>query len=299
MKLDLKLSKSQISALAIIFVLLAVGIFLSESNKRRSIGIERAFAKVEEARTMHAKGQLTIRLPEQLDGRDRPFTNVSMEIAGDIKRSDNNVPELSGNLFAKASGRGNIFFADGEVVLLTNEVLFNLSELPTLLNPTGSLINKWTQVNVGTLNTSNSEQIRDAFVSIARAVRYAGRDSIDGERTIRYSGTISQEHEQLLADAFRFRYSNNRSLHIIARLLDAADVDSVEIWTTGQHELRRVNANFAIPLRDGSKFDFVKLTLTLSDYGKDIAIEIPTYQLTVKPDVFTTIFGTGQVEVVK
>lgn len=119
--------------------------------------------------------------------------------------------------------------------------------------------------------------------------------TVDGERLDKYSVSLSDEEQQQLAGILTLENSGNRGLNTIARLLKANKLESLNIFLNKNQELSRIEAHFIRPLSNGDTFDFATLTLTFSDYGKDVAIDLPQKQVTVKPEVFSKLFGTGDV----
>lgn len=245
---------------------------------------------------LHTEAQLQLNLPPRLRGRERPFTAVDIQIRGDVKRHDDGTPELTGTFYADARGRGNIFFADGEIRLLHDAVAFRLVNLPVLLNPSGNLVKKWTYVDVPTLTTANAADIKKTVAGVIAQFNYQGRETINNESLRHFSWQADPEQEQQLADLFRQSASGNRSLHVITRLLDAHNVKTLEVWVDqSSRELRRLRATFVRPLKDGQEFPFATLTLNFTDYGKSVNIDTPARQLNVSPSVFSRLFGTGEV----
>lgn len=279
-------------------VVIIIMIFLSWG--RRGVNIEKAAEKLMDANTLHARTELVIHLPERTQGRDRLFTTLTTSVEGDVKRAEDRTPELAGNLYVEGRGRGNVLFADGQVRILRDRVLFNLDNLPVLLNPSGSLVKNWTKVEVPLLTTQNGQQVREMLSASLRNIQKEGNETIDGEKLTRYSVTLSEEQEQHVADTLRQGTSGNRAAHVITRLLDANRVESLNVWVDGgAKEIRRVQAHFVRPLANGEEFDFALLTLTFSDYGKEVTIDAPQNRLVVDPGVFARLFGTGQVEAVE
>lgn len=259
--------------------------------------LAQAFDQLLAAESLHAKTVLTINLPGRWRGVDRPFTVVLAQIEGDVVQADDGTPELAGRLRLEGRGRGNIFFADGDVRILQDQVLFNLVNLPVLLNPSGSLVKKWTRVPVPLLRTRNGEQVKMALADLVSKVSYAGKETIDGATLWHYQGSLAAEEQQALVEVLRRGVSGNQALGVVARLLRANEVDELDIWVDKPaRQVRRISAHFARPLADGGKFDFARLTLDFSAYNQPVVIDRPAPALTVKPDVFARIFGSGEVE---
>lgn len=253
------------------------------------------------AQTLHAKAALNLRLPERLRDSERPFTQILLQIEGDVAPAvDARSPEATGQLLIEARGRGNIFFADGEIRILQDEVLFNLENLPVFLNPSGSLVKKWTRVAIPTLQTKNEEAVKTALASVGNGVSYIGKETIDGKSLLHYQGALSSEQQQGLIAVMRQSESDNRALGVLARLLQANTVKSLDIWVDGPAEdIRRIKVHFVRPLADGGEYDFATLNFDLTDYGKDVAIDRPNALLSVRPEVFGRIFGNGELAAIQ
>lgn len=291
------------AAIGVVVIALLVLIFGREGNPK---AIAKGFAHLAEADSFHTQTELVINLPTLLRGRERPFTKTTIRLEGDVARAEDRTPEFTGTFYLEARGRGNVFFADGQGRILRERVLFNLDNLPVFLNPTGSLVKRWTKVEAPLLTTANGEQVKEALEGIAAKASPAGKESIpldgaqgkQGEQLARFTIALSEEDEAALANVFRQAASGNRALHVLARLLDANRVAELVVWTDGR-QLRQIQAHFVRPLEDGSEFDFARLNLRFTDYGKEVAIDAPETKRFVRPDVFARIFGGGNVEEVK
>lgn len=259
----------------------------------------KALTAATQAQTFHVSSELTLHLPERLRGRPRPFTQVVSRVEGDVQRGEGGTPELAGTLRMEATGKGTVLFADGEARILHEAVAFKLHDLPVLLNPSGSLIDKWTYVERPLLALREPAAVRAALQSVFSKLTDQGRERIAGESLRRFEGTLTEEEEQQLAGVLGREQSGNLGLDVIARLLEAHKLKRVSVWVAGGNELRRIELNFVRPLQRGGEFDFATLTLTFTDYGKKVAIDRPAKQSTVQPAVFAKLFGTGDVEEVQ
>ena len=278
-----------IGAGAILVVVLIVIVINRGGSRREAL---KAFENLASAETLHAKSELTIHLPSRQGGRDRPFTDIDIVVDGDVRWEEGKNPEMTGQLALEAKGRGNIFFADGEARILQDRVLFNLENLPVFLNPSGSLVKRWTEVAVPLLETRNGDQVREALASVVQKLESAGKETIDGESLRIYTAQLAEEEEQALGEILRQRNSGNRALHIVYRLLDANIMKELAVGVDpGSNEIRRIQARFVRPLADGREFDFATLTLTFSDYGKEVVIDAPRPELAVDAEIFADLFG--------
>lgn len=284
-----------VGAGVIILVLIIFGI------SRRQANAAQAAKKLISADTMHIQAELLVNLPERFHGQERPFTKTSARVEGDMKRSPDGTPELAGTLYLEARGRGNVFFAEGQERILRDRVLFNLETLPVFLNPSGSLVKRWTRVETPLLATRNPDHVREILLASIGNLPRAGFDTFDGEKLVRYSGTFSEEQEEQAAAVFRQSASGSPAWHSLARLLGANRVEALDVWVDASaKEIRRIRVHFVRPVRPAKgepfDFDFATLTLTLTDYGKDVAIDVPKTNRSVKPEAFTRLFGGGAVE---
>lgn len=282
------------SALIVLVALVwALAAFLG--NKDRELAA--ALKNILGAETLHTKTELVIHLPRRMGTVDRPFTEILFRVDGDMQKASDSTPEVSGQLLVEARGRGNVFFADGDIRILKDEVLFNLENLPVFFDPKGRLIKRWTRVETSLLTSSNGEQIKTALASAATAVKYAGKEKIDDTTVLRFHGALTSEQEEALYQVVRHRASGNQALSVIARLLQANNVDSLDIWVdSSAGEIRRIAAHFARPLSNGNTFDFATLTMDFSDYGQPVTIDHPEAKGRVQPQVFGRILGSGDFE---
>lgn len=262
--------------------------------------LAQAFDQLMAAESVHTRTVLMINLPERWRGVDRPFTVIMAQVEGDVIKGADDTPELAGDLRLEARGRGNIFFADGQIRILQDQVLFNLDNLPVLLNPSGSLVKKWTRVPASLLRTRNGEQVKVALADLASKLSYAGKEVTDDATLWHYQGFLAAEEQQALIEVLRRGVSGNQALGVVAWLLRANEVDELDIWIDKpSRQVRRISAHFVRPLANGGKFDFARLTLDFSAYDQPVVIDQPKTQLTVKPDVFARIFGSGEIEAIQ
>jgi hypothetical protein len=280
---------------AVVLGLMVVVLVLSRLGSSRLP--EHALANLAAAKNLHTEAELTLHLPRLLRGAERPFTEVLARVSGDVHYTESGTPELAGVLYTEAKGRGNVFFADGDIRILEDEVRFRLDNLPVFLNRSGSLINRWTRVAVPLLETNNQAEISQALSQIFASLDRVGTEKIEGERLVHFSGQLSAEQEEALVELLRRGASGSPGWNVLSRLLRANNLDSFEVWIEpSDEEIRRVRLHFVRPLADGTGFDFALLTLTFSDYGKAVAVDRPEAPLVVQPRVFSKLFGGGSVE---
>lgn len=257
---------------------------------------ERALIALAAADSVRVQAELTLHLPPRLRGAERPFTEVVTRVAGDVRYTEAGVPELAGTLYAEARGRGTIFFADGDVRVLADDVRFRLDNIPIFLHRSGALVNRWTRVPMPLLATRNPADVRQVLEHVFSKLVRGGSETIEGERLVRFSGSLSEETEAVLQEVLHREISGNLGWHMLARLIAVNNVSLFEAWIDpDREELRRVAVDFARPLRDGSTFDFARLVLTFRDAGAALTVDQPETLLVVQPEVFATLFGTGEV----
>lgn len=256
--------------------------------------LRRAAQALADANTFALAADLELRLPVQLRTRERPIVGVTAEVKGDVDNSGER-PQFAGTVRTEARGRGMVLFADGELRVLPDYVSFYLDDLPALLNPRGTLIEKWTRVEVPLLKTNNKDNVRGAITGILTSMKFAGEEDLPEAEDIsarRYSREFTHEEEDVLQEIFRQAESGNRALHIITRLLRSFDVRSFNVWVA-DNEIRRIEATFD---KEGDEEPRATLVISLGDYGKVVTIEEPPKELTVQSDVFSRIFGKGEIE---
>lgn len=254
-----------------------------------------AVKRLDQTQTLHAKASLTLNLSPRVRGRERPITRVAVVVEGDVQTPHTAPPAMTGSLSIRAQGRGTELFATGALRLFKDAVAFRLEEIPILINPSGSLQKKWTYVAAPALETKNGPDIRAVFSAATKQFHYEGKVQHAGQRAAYYTGKLSPETAQKLAQVFSQSTSHNRALNVVARLLKAYDVKSLEAWV-GPDNALTIAAVFVRPLPTGKTFETARLELAFSEYGKPVSVDRPPQQSTVKPAVFAKLFGTGQLQ---
>jgi hypothetical protein len=283
------------AAVLVVIAFFLVRVMNAEDSKQRIL--MKAFANLSEAETLHTKANLELTLPVQMGIQERPILEVGVEVEGDVRYQDA-TPEMAGTLFMEARGRGMRLFTDGDVYILSDSVAFYLDNLPSLLNPTGSLIERWTYVDVPLLTTRNPDDVQQAFITLFEGMTYVGEDIAPDDPTERSSLYFTKqptgEEQELLIETLRQSVSGNRGLHVIVRLLRGFDVSSVNVWVDRKGpEIRTVQAIFMHPEDEEQR---AMLQMTFTEYGKDVVIDPPERELSVRPDVFVGLFGAGEIE---
>lgn len=278
-----------------IVLVIAVILLVRGNNKQRVLAS--SLEHLRDASSYHTSAKLDIRLPNLIgSNRQRPIVDVSFAVDGDIQVQENGQPVFFGKMRNDARGRGMTLFADGELALLPDKVAFRLENLPALLNPKGNLVEKWTYVDVPALETKNTADVRSVLEGLVQKAEFVGNEQIEDAKMYHYRVTLTPDEESVLIEAFRQTNSGNRSLHIVTRLLRAFEAKSIDMWVDpGSKELRKLAAIFAQPLEGGSTEDRAQLSLEFSDYGKEVAIQEPPRELSVRPEVFGRMFGTGDI----
>jgi len=291
-------TKLIIGAGVVVVVLLLVGAIISRQQSQQGPRVmAKALEELAAAETLQTRAELHLNLPERLRGRERPFTKVTTVLAGGVDLRGEGPPIFNGTVEGEARGRGNSFFFNGDLAIFPEEVLFRLEEFPVLLNPSGSLVERWTGVTKSLLTTTNEAVVEEALASWAATLQNEGVDEVAGRRARHLSGQLTDEQRSALATALGARSSGNQALNVLARLLRVNEVRRLEVWVdTSNDELIKLEANFVRPLDSGEVFDFATLTLSFTDYNSVVAIERPEAELTVRPEVFARLFGTGDVE---
>lgn len=296
-----KKRKILIGAGGVVLVAMVAIVAWAQANqvKKGSKVMEKAIEQLQQAGGLHSEINLSLNLPERMRNRQRPLTKVSIDLDGDVVKSGEAL-EVAGVMNLEAKGPGNIFFAQGEISAWENITAFKLSEFPVLLNPSGNLSGKWTYVRTRLLGIKSEGQPLAALRSLGEGLTYQGTDKVGEEPAWRYSGTVSDEASKQLQEAWRLSTSDNKGLDVIARLLAANKVKQLDVWVAkNDSQLRQVKVNFVRPLSNGNEFDFATLDILLTDYGKVAVIDRPAEELTVKPEVFAKLFGTGEIEEIK
>lgn len=252
----------------------------------------KAFQKVADAKSFHAVIELELRLPESLKGKERPVQKIVFYSDQDIVHEGDRFDTV-GTLDVDAIGRGMVLFATGDIRIFPDRVAFRLDEIPTLLNPSRSLMKKWTYVNSSLLSTVNKEEmgiaLRNFFTGWAK-VDVPSDNKKEGRRFIR---EVTPEQERILAEVFRQGRSGNKATNVVSRLLLAYEVKSVEVWIPQRsNDSMELIVEFVHPVR---KKEGATLRIALSDYGKKVILSNPPKELTVRPEVFSRLFGSGEI----
>lgn len=283
---------------AVILLAVAAGVFvivaILSAPHRHQAALAKAFQNVATANTFHAKANLELNLPVELRTKERPIVGVTARVEGDVDFSKDR-PQLTGTVYAEARGRGMILFADGPLRIFPDHVAFNLTDLPALLNPKGTLIEKWTVVDTPLMKTNNPAEVKPELAAIFSHMKYVGKERLPGQvktSAKHYQGSFTAQQEDTLAEALRQGKTGNRALHVITRLLRAFDVRSFDVWVAEDH-VRRIAATFA---NQEDAQPRATLTLEFSDFGKRVVMEEPPRELTVQPAAFVGIFGKGELE---
>jgi hypothetical protein len=283
-------------AAAFLILLIILIVALAGVGRSKQRVLSRAFANLNQAQTFHTKAELDLNLPVRLRDRERPIVSVSTKVEGDVAYQDG-TPALAGTLFTEARGRGMVLFADGDLRLLPNTVAFRLENLPALLNPRGTLVEKWTYVPTSTLQTNNISDVRTALANVITGMEYIGKEEIPGSsgRGYHYRRQLSPEQEDILINVFRQGVSGNRGLHILTRLMRGFNIASFDVWINpAGPEVRLIQLTFRHP-GDAPNDEYRAIVnLALSDYDKVVRIDEPQQELQVRPEIFARIFGTGE-----
>lgn len=288
------ISRLILSGLAILVVI--AGIFIYQRIRDRKLLPARALESFVAAQSYHVKANISINLPILIQNRERPFTNVIGVVEGDVQREEHGTPEFTGKLYGQMKGRGEEFSADGELRILNDAVAFRLKNFPVLVNPSGSLRNRWTYVDAPLLHTRNASDITNALRVAFKELNYVGRVQSEGTDVVRYNGTFTPETKTALITLFQRDVSGNQGWHVLARLLASNDVRSVTVDVTPQGELHEVAAIFVRQRPDGQDFERAGVKVSFSEYNKAVNVERPARQSRVSPSVFAKLFGTGEIE---
>lgn len=284
---------------AIVILVVVVAWAQANQAKKGTAVMEKAMEQLQQAGGLHSEVNLSINLPERMRSKQRPLTKVTINLNGDVVKRERAL-EMAGDMNLEARGPGNIFFAKGELRILEDATMFKLSEFPVLLNPNGNLSGKWTYVPSRLMTIKQDGQQLAWLQKLGEGLIYQGTEDIGSESVWHFSGTVSDEISRQVQGAWRLRNSGNKGLDTIARLLAANRVKQLDVWVSKKDDqLRMVKANFVRPLSNGNEFDFATLEISLTDYGKVAVIERPAEELTVEPEVFAKVFGTGEIEEIK
>lgn len=262
-------------------------------------GLERAVANLVAASSYHTETELTLDLPSRQSPAQ--LVDVTMKLEGDVKETEND-SLFAGDLFIEAKGRGLVLFTEGQLRALPDTVAFRLDSLPALLNPEGTLAEKWTHVDTSVLRSNNTDDINQTLLDTANTMLRRQVEEIPGadEEGMHYQGQLTAEQEEALIDVMRQGVSGSPVWNVIARLLRSYDVRVVDAWVRekGTPELRRLVVEFESPQAEGSEDPVAVLTMNFSDFGKDVEVQLPEEEIAVSPEVFGRLFGEGDLDAV-
>ncbi len=294
------MNRNQVFALVggvIIVILIAIGIQARFGGSEQKVLAE-SLQKVVSGTPLHSTTTLDLDLPARKGGRNL-LVDVTIKTEGDLSKRENELA-YAGDLHIEAKGQGTIFFANGDIRILPDSTVFRLDELPSILNPTGSLLNKWTRVNTSLLKAEHKENFSTAVASLAQRVTAKEEQPMPGgtKDMLYYRGSLSPDDEEALIKTFELKESHSQALNVIARLLKGFDAKDIEIWVDkGEKEVRFVRIQFTQPGQADrtSQPRTATLAFALSDYGKQVQVETPKEDITVRPEIFARLFGEGQV----
>lgn len=276
---------------AVVLTLLIIIVLIARANGKKEL--RTALNSLREAEAYHAILNLELALPVRAPGREQPFRQVEIWLEGDVLDKEAGA-EFAGRLFAEARGRGNIFFVDGDIVLLEDATAFRLENLPALLNPSGSLVEKWTYVDASLLNVNNQEEI---LAMIGEVLEKAEKGKKEGDIQW-WQVAIREEEEKMVIEAIRPGKSGSEAWGVLTRILRAYEVKTLALAVDKKNkELRQVVLVAGERMEGGEISDKVKLTMEFSEYGKEVIVERPPQEATAKREVFGKVFGSGELGV--
>lgn len=280
---------------AVAVVAVIVGLLVWRLAASRVTAPEKALQALADAKSYHVATEFIVNMPLRVQGRERPFPNLLARIEGDVLRNEHGTPELTGDIYMEAKGRGEELTAEGELRILNDDVAFYLDSLPVLLNPSGSLIKKWTYVPSPLLHTYNSAALRPILGTLFASLQSQGETQFNSQRVQRFTGALTPDQAEELIDVFELEASHNHGLNTLARLLRANEVKSITVDVNDRGELAQVLVVFVQKFSDGREVDRAGVRLSFTDYHKKVTIDRPERQVTVRPEVFARIFGGGAV----
>src|SRR5688572_20275348 len=107
--------KTYLIIAAVALVVIGVVIWFTLRANTQATNLEAAVEALQTTPTFHVKDELLVQLPPRLRNQQRPFTNITARVEGDVQRLSTGTPELTGQLFLGATGPGAEFFADGDL----------------------------------------------------------------------------------------------------------------------------------------------------------------------------------------
>src|SRR3989344_7403244 len=128
-----------------------------EAQHSQDATVQTAWENLTNAKSAHIVTSLDLTLPNTAaQAANQPVVDIAIQTEGDgIWREE---PAYSGTFTITTKGRGMQLFTEGEIRILPEATLFKLQNLPTLLNPSGNLLDKWTRVEGPLLRATNPEE---------------------------------------------------------------------------------------------------------------------------------------------
>lgn len=274
------------------------GLSVSAPASETKLTIEQVFDQLEKADSLHAEAALLLHLPGQ-QNEETLLQIVTFDVAGDAKRNEDGMYEFVGDGSIEAQGRGTTLTTKGSIDFLSDAVVFRLSEIAALLNPSGSLQDKWTYVSATPLKIKNMEAVmavRDFFVN---HLVDKGEEDAGGQVLNRFDVSLTDQLKGELQQLLSQSTTGSSALGVVSRLLRAYDVKDMSLWVDPNSlEVVRWGAEFVESVND-EKQQAAIIVISLTDYGKDVVIERPPEEENVDSQIFADLFRTGEVQEVK
>lgn len=243
-----------------------------------------AWNNLVESGSAHIVTNLDLSLPNTAtQAANQPVVDIAIKTEGDGVWKDK--PTYVGTFNITTKGRGMQLFTDGDIYILPDSTLFKLQNLPTLLNPSGNLLGKWTTVQGPLLRSTNPESVTPLFTSIMSNWNEAGSEN----SLTRYEKSFSEDEEKQIESVFKKNASGSEALNILARLVKNFTIDKAEAWTTPDgKELRQLKFHFVNKAKTDQQ---ATLQFAFSNQEKEVTITPPQSESTVQPTIFSQLFG--------
>lgn len=262
-------------AIAIVASLLVYKTYAVKNNAP----VAQAWQHLAASNGTHVLTTLTLALPHT-NGQisNQPIVNVGIKTEGDLLWKEK--PKYAGTFKIDTSGRGMQLFTDGQIHIAPEKTFFKLDNLPTLIDPRGNLLGKWTGTDITLLRVTNPEELFPALDSLfTNWVK-----TKDGT----YEKTITADEAKLLASKFQLQSSGSQAFNIAARLLKTFTVDKATATLDNEKNLHELTFHFVYTEKSEQQ---ATLAFTFSEQGKDNSVETPTAESNVQPEIFTKLFG--------
>lgn len=253
--------------------------------------VEKAFANLTNSSTFHLTVALDLAVPTRDQAKEKPVPLVLSKFNGDVRREGETM-QLAGTLAAEMRDQGRALYANGDIRVLSDAVAFRLATAPAALVENDNLVSRWTYILTSPVKVQANGGVRGALAMFISNLTFKDSTKTEAERLDTYRTEFKPEDEQLVLKELEKNGNANAIQVALVHVLQAYDTQWAEVQIDSRDQIRKIEVALTLP---NDNRPAVLLTVRLSDYGKEVDISRPPQELTVKPDVFKTIW-TGDLQ---